>query len=114
MKARIYLPVFLVDVINCVKQFIVVAFTQHFADRHHLPFPGAMRTDTAGELHPIPQFLIQRQFFEPGFLHGNQLFGQLQKFVGFAFALAFTDFKRIIFDRGFVHRSFFQEVQIRR
>ena len=109
MKAGIFPTVFLVNVIDRVQQIIVVALTKHFADRHQLPLAGAVRTDVAGKVHFASKFIVEWQLFESAIGHGYQLFRQVKEFVGFAFALAFADFKCFIFGRGFVHAGFYQK-----
>ena len=106
MKTRVHLPVFLVKIIDGIQQLLVVTFAEHFADGHQLSFAGAVRPDVAGKFHFFTQITVKRQAFELGFLHRDQIFRQVQQFIGVAFALAFTDFKRVIFGSGFVHSDF--------
>ena len=94
------------NVIDGLYQLKVVTQTKHFANGHHLPFSGAVRANTAGELNFSTQVVIQRHAFESRFGHRDQFFGQIQQFMGVAFTLAFTDVRRFIFDTGFVHAGF--------
>ena len=110
MKARVFLAGFLVGIFDRLQQIAVIAPAQQFPDRHQLPFPGAVRTDAAGKVHFPAEFFIQRQLIEPGFGHGDQQPGKVKQCMRLTLALAFTDFKHIIFRRGFVHTGFSSSV----
>ena len=107
MKTSIHLPGFLVHIVYRVQQFFIVASTEHFADRHQLSFPCSVRLDAAGKSHFVSQILIQWQLFKHAFRHRDQVFGQIQQFIGFAFSLAFTDFNCVVFASRFVHANFY-------
>ena len=97
MMPRYLLSVFLVKTVDGFQKLIGIPIAQHFSDRHQLPFAGAVRPDVAREFDLRSQISIEGHRLEPGFRHRNQRPGYSQQFMCLAFALAFTDFKRVVF-----------------